>query len=86
MGAQHCVRRELFDASGKPIARMARENALEPIQPPRQFWIIGLFEHDPPNLRRMLDQSYVTVGMNFSMQRGEELYEIDFLDDIVSSV
>ena len=69
MRAQDCIGFQFAHALCKPFARMTRERSLYSIQSPRQFWMIGLFKHHPPNLGSMLDQLHITIGMELSMQR-----------------
>ena len=77
MSAEHHVRRELLDVAREEPARLTGEYSPQPVQARRQFGIVGLVEHQPPELRGMLHDGEVPVGMDFAMQRGKELHHVD---------
>src|SRR6266581_5187763 len=85
MRAEHGIRIEVLDVTDKARPRVTGKDLLNSIQAARELGIIRLFEHHPPQFRRVLDQGDVSIGYNFAMQRRKEFREIELFDSVIRS-
>jgi hypothetical protein len=81
MRAKDNLRFEVFQISFESRPRIAREQAFYSVEPPGEPGVIGFFEHHSPKFRCALDQLYVPLRNDFSVQRRKEFHQIHSLDD-----